>query len=109
MAKLCSANRMHTLTVVWPAARRWLPLTRLTRGLTCSLLVLLLAACAYRPFTPPPVTGPASEGADAGAPARGSRYAMEHDSPLLEPFDPAQVQAVVPVRPVRTIAGNRSP
>lgn len=59
----------------------------------------LLAACAS---SPPPATS-------SSKPPTSGRYALEHDVPMLEPFDISRVRPVIPRPEPRTAAGNKSP
>lgn len=73
------------------------------KAATVAILAAFLVSCAS---SPPPASTPAA----SATPGTGSsRYEMEHDSPLLEPFDLSRVKPVIPVVERRTIAGNKSP
>lgn len=73
----------------------WSSLTRIL----ILLSAFLLTACGT---TSSPSTA-------SQAQPNAGRYAMENDSPLLEPLDLSQVRPVIPKAERRTLAGNKSP
>jgi rare lipoprotein A (peptidoglycan hydrolase) len=75
-------------------------LWRSRSALAAVLMALLLGACSS---TAPSGVSSSSSSSNSG------RYAMQHDSPLLEHIDIASIAPVIPRQELRTLAGNRSP
>ena len=67
--------------------------------LAAVLMALLLGACSST----------APSGSSSSGSSNSGRYAMQHDSPLLEHIDIASIAPVIPRQELRTLAGNRSP
>lgn len=73
-------------------------------GILITLTVLIHSGCARLPGSGEDVAGnQGNYNPNAG------RYSQEHDSPELEPLNPASIRPVVPRREERTRAGNTSP
>lgn len=74
-------------------------------GILITLTALMLSGCARLPGSGKEATGNNEGNYNPNA----GRYSREHDSPALEPLDPASIRPVVPRREERTRAGNTSP
>lgn len=81
--------------------------SRMFKGLTLSVIALLLASCSSAPSNT--ATSTASPPMSASDAYQASRYNIQQDRGPSQLLDPAQIREVIPMQERRTIAGNKSP